>query len=106
MLVIRLTRVGKKKQPGYRLVVQEKQRDPWGHYQELLGHYDPLTDPATLTLEKERVAYWISKGAQPSDTVWNLLVGQGLVKGDKRRIVQISRKKQAAAKAAAPAPAA
>ena len=106
MLVIRLTRVGKKKQPSYRIVVQEKGRDPWGHYQELLGHYNPLTKPATITLERERVTHWISKGAQPSDTVWNLLIDQGIVKGEKRRIVQISGKRKAAIKAAAPAPAA
>lgn len=106
MLVIRLTRVGKKKQPSYRLVVQEKHRDPWGHYTELLGHYNPLTHPATITIEKERAAYWLSKGAQPSDTVWNLFHEHGIVTGDKRRIVRVSRKKQAAAKSAAPAPAA
>ena len=106
MLVIRLTRVGKKKQPSYRLVVQERHRDPWGRYQELLGHYDPLTNPATITIEKERAAYWLSKGAQPSDTVWNLFLDKGLVKGDKRRIERISRKKQAPAAAASPAPSA
>ena len=102
MLTIRMTRVGKKKQPSYRIVVQENKRDPWGDYLELLGHYNPLTNPATLTLKKERIAHWISKGAQPSDTMWNLLHREGLVTGDKRRIVSISKKRiaKAAGKAA------
>ncbi|MBI4142851.1 30S ribosomal protein S16 [Candidatus Uhrbacteria bacterium] len=103
MVVIRLTRVGKKKQPSYRMVVQEKGRDPWGDYIELVGHYNPLVHPAELTLKEDRIAHWIGKGAQPSDTVWNLLVDRGIVKGEKRRIVQISNKKRAKA---APAPAA
>jgi len=102
MLVIRLTRVGKKKQPSYRIVVQEKSKDPWGGAIEQLGHYDPLTDPATLNVKEERVRYWIEKGAQPSDTMWNLLVDRKIIAGEKRRVVQLSkrRKEKAAAKEA------
>jgi small subunit ribosomal protein S16 len=102
MLVIRLTRVGKTKQPSYRIVVQEKSKDPWGGAVERLGHYNPLTNPATLTVNEERVRYWVSKGAQPSDTLWNLLLERGLVTGEKRRIVQLSKKRKEKA-AAAPA---
>ncbi len=101
MVVIRLTRVGKKKQPSYRMVVQEKGRDPWGDYLELVGHYDPLVHPAVLTLKEDRISHWLSKGAQPSDTVWNLLVDRGIVKGAKRRLVHVSNKKRAKT---APAP--
>lgn len=102
MLVIRLTRVGKKKQPSYRIVVQEKARDPWGDYVEKLGHYNPLTNPATLVVDEERLRHWISKGAQPSDTLWNLFIDRKLVDGEKRHIVQLStRRKEKAAKAAA-----
>ena len=103
MLVIRLTRVGKKKQPSYRVVVQEKSKDPWGSSVEQLGHYNPLTNPATLTVKEERVRYWIEKGAQPSDTMWNLLVDRKIIAGEKRRVVQLSkrRKEKAAAKTAA-----
>lgn len=109
MLVIRLTRVGKKKQPSYRVVVQEKSKDPWGGAVEQLGHYNPLTNPATLTVNEERVRYWVSKGAQPSDTMWNLLLDRGLVNGEKRRIVQLSKRRKGKAaieQAAAPASAA
>jgi len=108
MLVIRLTRVGKKKQPSYRVVVQEKSKDPWGDHVERLGHYNPLTNPATLVMKEDRLQYWIGKGAQPSDTLQNLLIERGMLKGEKRRIVQISKKRQEkmkAAKAATPAPA-
>lgn len=101
MLVIRLTRVGKKKQPSYRVVVQEKGRDPWGNYVEQLGHYHPLTNPATLTLQEERVRYWIQKGAQPSDTLWNLLVDRKIIEGEKRRVAKGAAKKDEAAPTAA-----
>lgn len=86
MLTIRLTRVGKKKQPSYRFIVSEKTRDPWGKALELLGTYNPLTNPATMKIEKERIQYWISKGAQCSETVWNLLIDQGVVEGAKKRV--------------------
>ena len=94
MLVIRLTRVGKKKQPSYRIVVQEKSKDPWGDHVEKLGHYNPLTNPATLVLKEDRVQYWMSKGAQPSDTLWNVLIDRGMLKGEKRRIVQHSKRRR------------
>ena len=103
MLTIRLTRVGKKKQPSYRFIVSEKARDPWGKALELLGTYNPLTNPATIKLEKERINYWISKGAQCSETVWNLFVDQGIVQGAKKRVNTIKKRhaerlaKQAAA---------
>ncbi len=103
MLTIRLTRVGKKKQPSYRFIVSEKARDPWGRALELLGTYNPLTNPSTIKLEKERISYWISKGAQCSETVWNLFVDQGLVTGAKKRVNTIKKRhaerlaKQAAA---------
>lgn len=103
MLTIRLTRVGKKKQPSYRFIVSEKARDPWGKALEILGTYNPLTNPATIKLEKERINYWISKGAQCSETVWNLFVDQGLVQGAKKRVNTIKKRhaerlaKQAAA---------
>lgn len=86
MLTIRLTRVGKKKQPSYRFIVSEKARDPWGRALELLGTYNPLTNPSTITLKKDRITYWISKGAQCSETVWNLLIDQGVVQGTKKRV--------------------
>lgn len=105
MLTIRLTRVGKKKQPQYRFIVSEKARDPWGKALEILGTYEPRRTPTALTLNKERVQYWLGKGAQTSDTVHNLFVDQGLIKADKRKMEGISkrRKEKIAAKAGAAA---
>lgn len=103
MLTIRLTRVGKKKQPSYRFIVSEKSRDPWGKALEILGMYNPLANPVVLKVDTERVNYWISKGAQLSDTVNNLFIDQGIVKGEKRKLAQISkvRKEKLAKKKAA-----
>jgi small subunit ribosomal protein S16 len=89
MLVIRLSRKGKTKQPFYRLILCEKQKDPWGRYLENLGTYNPFTKEMVFNLD--RIKYWLSKGAQPSDTVWNMLVTKGLVEGKKRTITKISK---------------
>ncbi len=83
MLVIRLTRVGKRKQPTYRIVVQEKHRDPWGTSVEILGHYNPRTK--AIEVKGDRVKHWISKGAQPSPTMNNLLITNKIIEGDKLR---------------------
>ena len=83
MLTIRLSRVGKKKQPSYRLLVQEKGRDPWGTHLEILGQYDPLANPKKIAFDAERIKYWIGKGAQTSATVRNLLIDQKIIEGSK-----------------------
>ncbi len=99
MLTLRLSRIGKRKQPMYRLIVSEKGRDPWGKALEILGNYNPHTNPATVTFKTDRVSHWLSKGAQASDTVWNLLVDMKLVDGPKRLHVKLSeRRKQKLAK--------
>lgn len=95
MLSIRLRRVGKRKQPLYRLIVTEKSRDPWGKFLENLGAYNPRTKPATIDFKTDRIKHWISKGAECSDTVWNLLVDQKVVQGEKRKKVRISRERRA-----------
>ncbi|MBM3205098.1 30S ribosomal protein S16 [Candidatus Uhrbacteria bacterium] len=92
MLTIRLTRVGKTKQPLYRFIISEKSRDPWGKALEILGTYNSRTNPATMDVKKDRVAHWLSKGAQCSDTVWNLFVDQKIVTGEKRRLSSISKR--------------
>ncbi len=84
--MIRLSRVGKTKQPSYRLIISEKTKDPWGDYLELLGFFDPLANPPKVTLKSERIIYWLSKGAQVSDTAHNLLVDNGVLKTEKRKI--------------------
>lgn len=70
---IRLRRVGAKKQPSYRLVATDERSPRDGRFLEIVGHYNPLTDPATLSVNEERVLHWLSQGAQPSDTVAKLL---------------------------------
>lgn len=92
MLIIRLARFGRKKQPSYRVIINEKAKDTHGHYLEQLGIYNPRTKPKTITLNAERIQYWISKGAQASETVHNLLVAQGIIKGDKLRKGRTSKK--------------
>lgn len=94
MLSIRLSRVGRKKAPTYRIVLMPKQHDPWGRVIEILGHYNPRKHPKELVLNSERIQYWISKGAEATDTMWNLLLEQGVVIGEKRKTVQISKKRQ------------
>jgi len=67
--MIRLKRMGARKQPHYRVIVIEKERPRNGRPIEIVGTYNPRTNPATVELKRERVEYWISKGAQMSDRV-------------------------------------
>ena len=73
MLVIRLARVGKKKQPEYRMVVADRRRAVTGRFIDVVGHYNPLTDPATVKVDMDKIKEWLAKGAQPSGTVKSLL---------------------------------
>ena len=79
MLMIRLARVGARKQPYYRIVVIEKERARNGRSVEVVGTYNPRTNPASVELKRERVDYWLSKGAQASDTVSRLLAKQATI---------------------------
>ena len=79
MLTIRFTRTGIRKQPYYRLIVSEKNLDPWGKYLELLGNYNPRSKEAVL--QKDRILHWLKMGAQTSATVNNLLVKEKIIKG-------------------------
>jgi len=83
LLKIRLSRTGKKSQPSFRLVLAEHTNAVKGKYKELLGHYVPSVDPKIFEFKKERIEYWISKGAQPSDTVASLLKRAGMPKMEK-----------------------
>ncbi|MDR2174469.1 MAG: 30S ribosomal protein S16 [Synergistaceae bacterium] len=75
---IRLSRFGKKKAPFYRLVVADSRSPRDGRFIELIGTYNPMTDPATVAIEEERALYWLSVGAQPSETARGLLKKQGI----------------------------
>jgi len=74
---IRLARHGAKKKPFYRIVVADGESPRDGRYLEKVGTYDPLLDPAKVTLESERIRYWMDQGAKPSDTVRSLLKKEG-----------------------------
>ncbi len=73
MLSIRLTRMGAKKKPFYRIVVTEKRSKRDGRFVESVGYYDPCRNPADVKIDYERVNYWIERGAQPSETVRSLI---------------------------------
>jgi len=68
-----LTRHGAKKKPFYRVVVADREAKRDGRFVEIVGHYNPCREPIELKLDHERISYWLSKGAQPSDTVRNLI---------------------------------
>lgn len=70
---IRLTRQGAKKKPFYRIVVADSEAPRDGDFLEVVGTYDPMTEPARVALKGDRVTYWLSKGAVPTDTVRQLL---------------------------------
>src|SRR5262249_61907823 len=76
VLMIRLSRIGKKKKPYYRVVVIERTRPRNGRVVEAVGTYDPLKKPALLQLDAERIKHWLSVGAQPSDTVRSFISQQ------------------------------
>lgn len=76
--VIRLTRMGAIKKPAHRIVVIDKRNARDGKPIEILGSYDPKTDPATVKVNKERAEYWLSVGATPSAAVKTLLKKQGI----------------------------
>jgi small subunit ribosomal protein S16 len=77
-VVIRLMRAGAKKRPFYRMVAADSRRQRDGRFLEILGHYNPLTQPYELVVHKDRVESWISKGAQPSDQAASLLRSLGI----------------------------
>ena len=79
MLKIRLRRTGAKKQPSYRVVVAEVTAPRDGTFLEILGHYNPLTEPATVQVKEDRIKEWLQRGAQPTERVERLLKKQGIL---------------------------
>ena len=82
MVAIRLRRAGSKKRPFFRVVVTDSRAARDSRFVEILGHYNPRTKPALVDVKKDRVDYWISKGAQPSDSVRTLIARHLTVKPD------------------------
>jgi small subunit ribosomal protein S16 len=77
---MRLTRVGSKKNPIYRVVIADSRSPRDGKFIEIVGRYNPQTDPSTIELKDDKVREWLAKGAQPTDSVRKLLKIQGLEK--------------------------
>ncbi len=105
MLTIRLTRVGKKKDASFRVVViDSKRKIQAGNYLEMVGSYDPRVD--TVSLKADRIKHWLSMGAQTSDTVHNILVSQKIIDAKKINVLPkktVAKKEEPVAEAAAPA---
>ena len=95
MLKIRLARIGKKKQPYYRIIISEQARDTYGRALEILGSYNPRTKK--IELKNERVKYWLSVGAAVSPTMHNLLITNNIYSGEKVNVTHIKRSSQKAA---------
>jgi len=79
MVKIRLRRVGAKKQPHYRVVVADSHSPRDGKFIEIIGHYNPRTEPPTVEIDAERALYWLSAGAQPSEAVRRMLDKMGVI---------------------------
>ena len=92
MLTIRFNRTGKKNKAYFRVVLQEHTVAPGGRHVEILGSWDPHMKKAVL--KADRIQYWISKGAQASDTAYNLFIKEGVIQG-KKRVVKLPEKKEA-----------
>ena len=79
MVTIRLRRTGAKKQPSYRVVVADSHAPRDGKFIEIIGHYNPRTEPPTMEIDAERAIYWLGTGAQPSEAVGRILDKMGIM---------------------------
>ncbi len=104
MVKIRLRRVGAKKQPSYRIVVADSQSPRDGRFIEIIGHYNPRTDPETVVVKRERALYWLQTGAQPTGAVERLLKNQGVMDALTRVRAGVPAEEALAAAEAMPAP--
>ena len=91
---IRLTRLGDKHSPFYRIVVTDSRKARDGDYLEKLGTFNPLTDPVQVVLDEERTKYWLGTGAQPTETARTILVNKGLLKPMAKRAPKTDKKKK------------
>lgn len=94
MLVIRMQRTGRKRQPSFRLIVQEKTRNPQSKSVEIVGFYNPRTKEKGFN--QERINYWLGQGVQPTDSVHNLFVNAGVIHAEKRHVVHLTETRRAA----------
>jgi len=90
MLAIKFKRIGKKGQASYRIIVTEKRSKVFGRFVEDLGWYNPHTKESKI--DKERIGYWVKIGAQPTDSIYNLLVKTQIISGQKKAVHKKSKK--------------
>ena len=83
MVKIRLRRTGSKNKPSYRLVVADSRAPRDGAFIDIIGHYNPLTDPETVVIDEEKAKHWLKQGAQPTDTAARLLTKAGIIEKSK-----------------------
>jgi len=86
LLRIRLSRVGKKRQPAFRVLVADSRSPRDGAFVEIIGHYNPLADPPTVTIKEERAAHWLKQGAKPSEAAAKILARAGVMERPARRV--------------------
>jgi len=79
MVKIRLRRVGSRNRPSYRLVVADSRAPRDGAFINIIGHYNPLTDPETVVIDEEKALHWLKQGAQPTETATRLLTKTGII---------------------------
>jgi small subunit ribosomal protein S16 len=94
LVKIRLRRVGAKGQPSYRIVVADSRSPRDGRFIEIIGHYNPRTEPSQITIDREKALAWMAKGAQPTDSVYSLMARTGIV--EYRPLPQSGKKVEAA----------
>ena len=94
MVKIRLRRVGAKKRPSYRLVVADVRAPSDGAFINIIGHYNPLTDPETLVIDEEKALHWLKQGAQPTATAARLLAKAGIIEEPEARKAKMKMKKK------------
>ena len=85
MVKIRLRRVGSKKKPSYRLVVADSRAPRDGAFINIIGYYNPLTDPETVVIDEDKARHWLEQGAQPTDTAARLLAKAGIIEESEAR---------------------
>jgi len=86
LLRIRLSRVGKKRQPAFRVLVADSRSPRDGAFVEIIGHYNPLADPPTVTIKEERAAHWLKQGAKPSEAAAKILARAGVMERPAPRV--------------------
>lgn len=94
MVKIRLTRMGDKKSPFYRIVVADSRKSRDGEYIAKLGTFNPLTEPAQIVLDEELTKKWLANGAQPTETARTLLVSKGILEPMAKRAPKTDKKKK------------